>query len=349
MGRSLHKETKVQKYIDFDRTRSHNCLFNFINGIRGCGKTYGKLKDDIDRYMKGKGRFIYLRRSEEELKTLTTQKSGRLFNHVQVEYEGHALWCEANLLHIDKEVCGYAAALSTARKLKSDALDYVTDIIFDEYVIDDTTSQQRYLPDEVTAFFEFYETVARPGSRDYDVTVWFLGNAISSSNPYFDFLNLDLPYGSDIIKKGEFLVQMCAPPDLIEAKKKTRFYQAIAGTEYAAYAVENRFLRDNRTFIEKKTKDAEYQFTLIYYDNLIGVWRDYRNCKFYISESVDKQCRTVYAVTTETQEPNTFLLRGFKNNYHLKELKKAYDSGCLFYESQKLYKWFRDIVRMGLR
>ena len=253
------------------------------------------------------------------------------------------------MLHIDKEVCGYAAALSTARKLKSDALDYVTDIIFDEYVIDDTTSQQRYLPDEVTAFFEFYETVARPGSRDYDVTVWFLGNAISSSNPYFDFLNLDLPYGSAIIKKGEFLVQMCAPPDLIEAKKKTRFYQAIAGTEYAAYAVENRFLRDNRTFIEKKTKDAEYQFTLIYYDNLIGVWRDYRNCKFYISESVDKQCRTVYAVTTETQEPNTFLLRGFKNNYHLKELKRAYDSGCLFYESQKLYKWFRDIVRMGLR
>ena len=338
----------MSKFWNIEQTASYNCLFNFIDGIRGAGKTYGLLKYELDRYKKYGYRFMYVRRSEEELKTLTTQKSGRLFNHVQVEFEGDSLWSEANLLHINKELCGYAQALSTARKMKSDALDNVRDIIFDEYKIDTTTSQQRYLPDEVTAFLELYESVARPGARDYDVRCWFLGNAISSSDPYADTFDLEMPYKTDIWRKGEFLHQMVAPPELIQAKKATRFYKAIEGSAYAAYAAENKFLRDNQYFIEKKGKNSEYQFTFIYYDDVIGVWRDYRNGKYYISDAVDKQCRLIIAATTETHEPNTLLLKGFKNTPQLKDLKKAYDLGCVYYENQRLHNWFKDIVRMGL-
>lgn len=337
-----------EKYWNIPLTASHNCLFNYILGIRGAGKTYGLLKMMVSKYLKSGERFMYLRRSEEELKTLTTQKNGRLFNHVQVEFEGHSLWAESNVLHIDKETCGYAQALSTARKMKSDALDNVRDIIFDEFIIDTTCSLQRYLPDEVTAFLELYESVARPGTRDYDVRCWFLGNAISSTNPYFDYFDLKMPYKTDIWKRGDSLVQMVAPPELIEAKKGTRFYQMIEGTAYAAYAAENEFLRDNNAFIAKKTKDAEYQFTMLYMDNEIGIWRSNRNGRYYVSDNVDKQCNMVYATTTETHEPNTLLLKGFKSSTHLKMLKKAYDLGCVYYENQRLSNWFRDIVRMGL-
>lgn len=336
------------KFWDISKTASHNCLFNFIDGIRGCGKTYGLLAYLVGRYLDKGYRFMYVRRSEEELKKLTTQKSGRLFNHVQVEFEGHSLWAEANVLHVDKEICGYAQALSTARKMKSDALDNVRDIVFDEYKIDNVCSSQRYLPDEVTAFLELYESVARPGARDYDVRCWFLGNAISSTDPYSDYFNLQLPYGKDIWKRGEFLHQLVAPPKLIEAKKGTRFYKAIEGSAYAAYAAENKFLRDNEAFIGKKSKDCEYQFTFVYHDDLIGVWKDYRNGRYYISDDVDRQCKILYAATTESHEPNTLLLKGFKNSYHLKNLKTAYDLGCVYYENQRLHNWFRDIVRMGL-
>lgn len=336
------------KFWDIPKTKSYNCLFNFILGIRGAGKTYGLLKEMVEQYEKKGNRFLYVRRSEEELKTLTTSKSGRLFNHVQVEFEGHALWTEANVLHYDKEICGYAQALSTARKMKSDALDNVRDIIFDEFIIDTSTCQQRYIPDEVTAFLELYESVARPGARDYDVRCWFLGNAITSTNPYFDRFNLQLPFHSDVYRRGDFLVQMVAPSELIKAKKATRFYQALGDDAYAAYAAENKFLRDAKYFIEKKGKDSEYQFTLIYYEELLGVWRDYRNGRYYISTDVDKQCRTVYACTTETHEPNTLLLKGFKSSRNLQELKKAYDMGCVYYESQRISQSFRDIVRMGM-
>lgn len=340
------------KYWDVKRTKSHNALLNYILGIRGAGKTYSLLKELIECYQKTGSRFLYLRRSEEELKKLTTQKNGRLFNHVQVEFEGSNLWSEANVLHIDDQTCGYAQALSTAGKLKSDALDNVRDIVFDEFIINTLITKQRYLPDEVTAFLELYETIARPGSRDYDVRCWFLGNAVSSSNPYFDSFDLHLPFKTDIWKRDDFLVQLVAPQKLIQAKQNTRFYKAImktgAGAEYAAYASENSFLTDNTNFISKKGKDAEYQFTMLYLDNEIGVWRDYRNGRYYISDNVDKQCRTVYAVTTETHEPNTLLLKGFKSEANLSTLKKAYELGCVYYESQRLANWFREIVRMGL-
>lgn len=338
----------MAKYWDIERTASHNCMFNFIKGIRGCGKTYGLLKRSVERHIKKGYNFLYLRRTEEELKTLTTQKNGRLFNHIQPEFEGHSLWAEANILHMDKEVIGYAQALSTAGKMKSDAVVNVRDIIFDEYIINTKITKQRYLPDEVTAFLELYETIARPASRDYEVTCWFLGNAVSSTDPYSDFFNLRQPYKTDIWKRDEFLVQLVAPPELVAAKKATRFYKALSGTAYEAYATENKALMDNDHFIKRKGREAEYQFTILYYDDMIGVWRDYRNGRYYISDNVDKQCRTVFAVTTEDHEPNTLLLKGFKHNTMLKQLKTAYELGCVYYESQKLYNWFRDIVRMGL-
>lgn len=336
----------MSKYWDIGNTVSYNRLFNFILGIRGAGKTYGLLKWCTEKYLEKGYRYMYVRRSDEELKKLTTQKSGRLFNAVQTEFDGHLLWAESNVLHIDKEICGYAQAVSTARKLKSDALDNVRYIIFDEYKID--KGYQTYLPDEVTAFLELYESIARPGTKDYDVTCFFLGNAISQSDPYMDTFGLQIPYKKDIWTRDDFLVQMVAPPELVEAKKKTRFYKAIEGTAYAAYAAENKFLRDNPNFIMKKSRESEYQFTLSYYDSMIGVWKDYKNGCYVISDDVDKQCRTIYAATTEDHQPNTLLLKGFKSSNNLKSLKQAYDLGCVRYENMRLNNQFRDIVRMGL-
>ena len=337
----------MSKWWNIQETASHNCLFNFIDGIRGAGKTYGMLKYLTERHIAKGYNFLYLRRTEEELKKLTTQKNGRLFNHVQVEFPGHALWAESDILHIDKEVMGYAQALSTAKKLKSDAMVNVRDIVFDEYKVD-PFGTSRELRDEVTAFFELYESVARPGAFDYDVRVWFLGNALTTTDCYTSYFNIPMPYNTDIWKRGDVLKQLVAPQELIDAKKDTRFYKLIEGSEYASYAAENTYLRDKDSFIGKKGKNSEYQFTMIYKDSEIGVWIDYRNGRYYISDSVDKQCRLVYATTDEEHKPNTLLLKGFKSSTHLKNLKSAYDKGCVYYENQKLANWFRDIIRMGL-
>ena len=48
--------------------KSRNCLFNFILGARGVGKTFCKKEDVINAYLKSGEEFVYMRRYKEELK-----------------------------------------------------------------------------------------------------------------------------------------------------------------------------------------------------------------------------------------------------------------------------------------
>ena len=63
--------------------------------------------------------------------------------------------------------------------------------------------------------------------------------------------------------------------EYIEAKRKTRFGKIIDGTEYGQYSIENEFLRDNETFIEKKSGNCDFLFSFIYKNSAIGVWANY--------------------------------------------------------------------------
>ena len=77
-------------------------------------------------------------------------------------------------------------ALSKAGTYKSAPFPDVDKIIFDEFLIDNPI--YRYLPDEITVFEGIYNTIARPGTDHDDVTVAFLANAVTVTNPYFSIL-----------------------------------------------------------------------------------------------------------------------------------------------------------------
>lgn len=77
---------------------------------------------------------------------------------------------------------GYAIPLSTANILKSSTFEKVGLIIFDEFLI--TRSTYHYLPNEIIQFAELLETIIRLRPN---IKILLLGNAISISNPYFDF------------------------------------------------------------------------------------------------------------------------------------------------------------------
>lgn len=339
----------MELYINIQRTLSYNALWNFILGMRGGGKTYGSLKYGIEQYLKYKNKgvvkqFLYVRRMKTELEKLTQMRGGRLFNAVQKEFEEHTLKAESNVLTCDGEVMGYAQALSTASLLKSDAFPNVNLIIFDEFIIDNRGTYH-YLKDEVTKFLDLYETVA----RGRDVIVLFLSNAVSVTNPYFDYFHLDKPKNGDIQRFGkskEILVQNFVSPELSTLKKKSRFGQIIEGTEYSDYAYDNEWLLDNTDFIEHKTQRSNYFVTLRYKDTWIGVWLDPIQWLYYISPDVDLQYGKVYSVTTDDHKPNIMLFKAGKKLPWLKSLMDAYQLGCVRYENMKMKNWFRDIMRM---
>ena len=332
------------------RTLSYNCLFNFVIGMRGVGKTFGSLDYAVEKHLKAKERgakwqFMYVRRMKTELDKLTTMRGARIFNALnKVKYKDHILKAESDILTCDKEVIGYAQALSTASILKSDSFPDVKLIIFDEFIIDNSGTYH-YLKDEVTKFFDLYETIA----RGRDVPVLFLSNAVTVTNPYFDFFHLDRPVHGDIQRFGkskDILVEFTNNPRLSEAKKQTRFGQIISGTEYSEYAYDNKWLLDNQDFVEKKTKRSEYYVTLRYKDQWIGVWFDPVQWLYYISDDVNLTCPKMYSVTTDDHKPNLMLLKGAKKMTFFKNLIDAYNIGAMRYESLKLKNWFRDIMRM---
>ena len=336
-------------YISIPRTLSYNALWNFILGMRGGGKTYGALKYAIEQHLKFKKKgikwqFMYVRRMKTELEKLTIMRDGRLFKAVEKEFPDHTFKAESNTLYCDGEIIGYAQPLSTASILKSDAFPNVQLIVFDEFIIDNRGTYH-YLKDEVTKFLDLYETVA----RGRDVVVLFLSNAVTITNPYFDYFHLNKPANGDIQRFGkskEILVQNFVSPLLSNMKKSSRFGQIIEGTEYSDYAYDNEWLLDNDDFIEHKTQRSNYFVTLRYKDTWIGVWLDPVQWIYYISPDFDLQFGKVYSVTTDDHKPNVMLLQAGKKLPWLKSLIEAYQMGAVRYENMKMKNWFRDIMRM---
>ena len=61
------KAKDLSIFYDIFKTLTYNCLFNFIVGSRGTGKTYGAKKLAIKRFLEKGHQFVYLRRFKEEL------------------------------------------------------------------------------------------------------------------------------------------------------------------------------------------------------------------------------------------------------------------------------------------
>lgn len=105
---------------------------------------------------------------------------------------------------------------------------------------------------------------------------FYYGNAVSSTNPYFLYFDLTLPYGSDIklFKDNTILVQYMQNLEYRKTKQDSRFGRMVKGTSYADYAINNKFDLDNNNFIAKKQSSSHYFFTFIFNQQNYGVWKD---------------------------------------------------------------------------
>lgn len=113
------------------------------------------------------------------------------------------------------------------------------------------------------------------------------------------------------------MIELVENAEFIEEKKKTRFGKLIADTIYSDYAIENKFLRDNKTFIAKKSGICNYMYTIVYKDSKIGIWSNYSKGNIYCSNAIDDKFNE-FALTKEDHTANTMLLNATKNTIRLK-------------------------------
>ena len=128
-----------------------------------------------------------------------------------------------------------------------------------------------------------YSTIARLR----DVVVLFLSNAITFTNPYFLYYDLSLQKGQKILRKNDILLELVDSPAYTEKAKSTRFGKIIAETEYGKYAMENEFLRDTASFIEKMPCPGTCLMTIRVSGSELGVYTILGSDLWYITESYD--------------------------------------------------------------
>ena len=326
-------------YYDLSKALSYGAFINILLGERGVGKTYSASKFVTKEFIKKGHEFVYVRRYKTEL-----QKSvGKFFKPLIInnEFEGHTLETKGDNFYIDNILAGYAVTLSTAQSLKSTNFPKVKYIIFDEFIIEE--GQSHYLRNEVETFLGLLETIGRMR----DLKVFMLANSVTTSNPYFLYFDLSLPYNNDIktFKDGLVLVQYMKNEAYREAKRKTQLGRLVEGTDYSKYAIDNEMKLDNKTFVMKKTANSKCNFTFIYQGVYYGVWYDYEEGKIFVSFDYNSN-GCFYACTTKDHKPNTMLITIVKDYHSIKTFLKNYRLGNVYYESVKIKNALYEIVKL---
>lgn len=320
-------------YYNFDKLFSYNFLLAFVITERGLGKTFGSKVAVLKKFLRTGEQFIYIRRYKTELDSALATfwsdlQSNGFFEDYDLQVKKSKMLTQFTC---NDEVCGYAVPLSTANILKSTAFPKVKTIIFDEFLIDDT-GVYKYLKNEVNMVLDLIETTFR--LRDGQMI--FLGNALSITNPYFAYWDLDLPYNSEFktFKDGQIVVNYARNEEYRAVKKASRFGRLIEGTNYGRYAIDNQMLMDNQHFIEKRPPDAKFYGLLIINGINIGIWNS-RNGHLYMSEKFEPNTVHKFACDYNDHTEETVFVNA-RENLYLGICLRYYKQGLLRFENQKV-------------
>ena len=325
-------------YYDVHEILPYNALLNFIVGERGVGKTYSCKKFVIQDYLKKGVQFVYLRRYKTELKEACKDFFAGLLANKEFEEHQFKIVPDKNgcVFMCDGEIMGYGLTLSTAIILKSREFPLIRTIIYDEFIIDKGT--YKYLQNEVHTFLDIMETIG----RTRDIRCLLLGNAVSRTNPYFLYFKINEPYQSTVkvCKKDKnggnlILFNYIANQAYREMKKNSRFGQLIEGTEYGRYAIDNKWLHENKAFVGKRPEDARFFFIMMFGGVKYGVWSDWRDNKVYISSKYDPSCPAIYTLSNDDHDQNTTLVVARSSSF-FKKLLEYYRNGLLYFETQSI-------------
>jgi len=307
------KPRKVHPWYDYSPVLSRNCVYNFIVGARGYGKTHGMQQRVIKRNINTGEMFVWMRRYREE--TVTTKNT--FFSAVGGEFPDwdfriNGWLAERAPIETRNEkkrewtAMGYFIPLSVAQSMKSVSFHMVTTVVFDEFIIE--KGHTRYLPDEANVFNNFYSTVDRNQDR---VKAYFLANSVSIMNPYFlkyDIRPDELPELS-VHHGGFMLAHFPDSKDFRNSVRNTRFGKFISGTEYEAYAVGNEFRDANNNLVRPKPSQAKPLYNLETKDGKFSVWYDRRENEYFVQEKLIKDNHPIYTLLSERHAEGKIMLR----------------------------------------
>ena len=236
--------------------------FTFCYGGRGCGKTYGILKNILTDPEKPK--FVFMRRTQKQLNTVSIDGLSpfiKLRNDLNIDLKIKASSkTETTSILIDDEERGVGIALSTVSNLRGFDSE-AKYLIYDEFIPD--PSERRTIKMEGFAFMNVVETLARNREllSDDALKVIGLANANDIGNPIF--MELGLVTIAERMKEKEkeyyhnhdrgLLIIDCFRSPISEKKKETALYKvADKNSSFYNMAIENEFVSDSIAIIKSR-------------------------------------------------------------------------------------------------
>lgn len=296
-------------YWDINKILPYQRNFNLINGERSIGKTYTTQKWVVGKCLEKQQQFVYLVRTQSEKKEGVLE---RAFEKVMTkEFPGLETAYTEETMSANGEIIGFCIAISESQKIKKRSFPNVYYIIFDEYMLEDS-SRSNYVSGwkEPDLLLSIYHTIDREEDR---VKVFMLGNNTSFFNPY----HLHPAFNIQPIKQGQIwtsenvLYQWAeGSKDLKEKRATSKFGKMIQNTRYGEYASAGHFIEDNDDFIAVHDGKAQYEFTIICGGIQYGVFADQNKGLVYISDKTDPSCPFVYALTVDDHTENVMLTKG---------------------------------------
>lgn len=185
----------------------------FFIGARGYGKTYSALDGAVMGKVSPGNKFIYMRRTEDELELLSDGRGGEGANPFKpINDNEHTNYGLTNIVphllgiyhrtinddggfNYEGAPIGYGVALSTISKIRSLSFEDCSDLIYDECIPE---LHVRKMSHEFDAFMNALETINR--NREFNskppINVWCLAN----SNNIYNALFVGLGIVSDVEK-----------------------------------------------------------------------------------------------------------------------------------------------------
>lgn len=329
-------------YYSSNEAQSYNPILQLTIGVRGGGKTYDWKKRCFKRFLKDGKQFVWVRRYRTELDEALANNGFLRDIATDSEFEGVELKTDGKFCYINNKIAGEFIALSQAQKYKSRSFADTWVVVFDEFIISTKNTRLSYIGQSEP---ELFEDLLNTIFRMRPVRAVCIANAITFNNPYF--IHYDVrPFKSRFYwqRARRVLVEMWNGEEYNEAVEQSDIAVLTRGTRYADYALNNKFLLDTDTFIEKRTPNARFLCGVHTATSNIGFWYDSKVGKVYTSFAIDKNARhKIYALEKDDHSIDTTFLKYYKET-QLATVCEAWKYGLLRFDDTRVKAQAYDVL-----
>lgn len=328
------------KYYNVQRILSNPRPFNFLLGNRNSGKSFAWKKFVIENFLKKKNItpyccFMFMYRDVEDVDLtapwIFDDVLRLYFPEMTIQYK--KVKNGFGLFYIDGEMAGFACSIKKIISFKKmPILQRIEWAIMDEFLVEDG----KYLAREFELVQSLYQTCARGDGMPIRENCYFvfISNTVSMSNPYFQAfpeIKSDFKFTTKFLSRDTFNLEVILNTEAIKAITETRFGQAIEGTKYGEYALNNEFYNDNYKFVEKVGGNKKYMYTITLAGQSFGVWRCDSQGLFYISQAVDKTCKCNFVFDNDDHDVNFIFVQNRES--YIRILDRMYRRDSVRFEN----------------